>query len=240
MNGGTSKKSSSKSKKKGSSKKEGGGGGGGNWEAPSFDARGDRKKNRAPRADKKKKTRAPRNGYGKGKAGPKKGGAGAHNWGSVADAGKDFAENGNAQDNNAGEDGLKEEEEDGSNSLTLQEFKKLQIEQRKKSEAFAAREVRKVEKIEGVEVKKKTETDAYVSHKKPHGRSGHNRNKKKLADASNFFQSAPVKEDSGRGERRGGERRGRGRGGRGRGGGERKPRRQQKINLQSMNEFPTL
>ena len=220
--------------KKSSSKKQGGGKGGGNWEAPSFDARSDRKKNRKPRSDNKKKTRAPRNGYGKSKSGPKKGGAGAHNWGSVADAGKEYAENSNGADNNSGDDGEKAQVEEEDNTLSFEEFQKMKLEKRKKSDIFAAREVRTTEGLDGTAYKKKYESDVYTSQKKK------TRKNKKLSDASNFFSSVAATEDRGN-DRRGGDKRGRGRGGKGKKA-DRKPRqkRQPAINLQNMNEFPSL
>ena len=106
----------------------------------------------------------------------------------------------------------------------------MKLEERKKSDIFAARKVRAAESVEGTAYKKKYESDAYVSAGKKK-----NKKKKKLSDASNFFSGASLPEGD---RRRGGDdRRGRGRG-KGKKS-ERKPR-QPKINLKNMNEFPSL
>ena len=111
--------------KKASSKKQKGGKGGGNWEAPSFDARNDRKKQRKPRNDNKKKTRAPRNGYGKAKAGPKKGGV--LQLGIRSGGWKGFCRQRRRRGQQLGDDGEKVQVEEEDNTLTFEEFQKKKL-----------------------------------------------------------------------------------------------------------------
>jgi len=208
----------------------------------------------------KKKTRNPRNGYGKNKAGPKKGGAGAHNWGTAvdtnaaaqADAETVAATSADAAEKPKVEVVEKEEKpeepkpEPEPETFTLAQFEAMRLEKLKNNTAFAPRVARKVEADVGGEVIKR-ESHVQVRQKKS-GHAGHNANAKKMGDVSKFFCAAPrPREDFG------GRGRGRGRGGRGRGGGRgysrfgndrgsRQPRGQRaaQINIQDAAEFPSL
>lgn len=215
------------------------------WGGPSFDARSDRsdrRRNRGRRGGRefdKKKTRNPKNGYGKAKAGPKKGGAGAHNWGTAMANADDTAENvvngekDPSTEDKAGDvvktepdavdDAEEKQEEPEVETLGLEEFKAMSLEKRKNKAAFSTRATRKIEVDDGSDVYvKKAENNANIVHHKKHGRAGHNKNNKKLGDVANFFRSAPRPRNDdfggrgrGRGRGRGG---GRSRGARGRGG----------------------